>query len=147
MEHLSVTFRKVLLAAQQEARLLNQDFVSAEHVVLAMTGGDCEAAAVLRAQHVRLEELREKLRRTLPRPAETPLVVGDLPLSPKVHQMINAALVRARALQQARLGTRLFLLALLEEQGTALRQIVESCGADLDGLLKKLSEPVLPPEI
>src|SRR2546423_11284864 len=119
-QNLSETLRGMLAEAQKEARLLNQDFVSTEHLLLGVVRCDsCEAARALRAAEVDVGELRAALMHVLPRGKEDPVVTGDLPLSPKAQRVINNAIVKAQSLRERHVTTRLVVLALLDEQDTA----------------------------
>jgi ATP-dependent Clp protease ATP-binding subunit ClpC len=140
-EHLSETARHVLAGAQGEARALNQEFVGSEHLLLGIAGcGDCEAARLLAQSHVDSAKVRAELLRALPKGEQPPGVTGDLPLSPKVQRIIQNALVRAQALREQTVSTRLLLLSLLDEPGTVLRSAMRAAGADCDQLLGKLAE-------
>ena len=146
-QNLSETLRGMLAEAQKEARALNQDFVSTEHLLLGVVRCDsCEAARALRAAQVDTGELRAALARVLPRGKEEPVVTGDLPLSPKAQRVINNAIVKAESLRESRVTTRLVVLALLDEQETALRHAFREAGADMDQLTRKLAERPSPQE-
>jgi ATP-dependent Clp protease ATP-binding subunit ClpC len=146
-QNLSETLRGMLAEAQKEARLLNQDFVSTEHLLLGVVRCDtCEAARALRAAEVDVGELRAALMHVLPRGKEDPVVTGDLPLSPKAQRVINNAIVKAQSLREKQVTTRLVVLALLDEQDTALRRAFREAGADMDLLTRKLAERPVPAE-
>ena len=146
-QNLSETLRGMLAEAQKEARLLNQDFVSTEHLLLGVVRCDtCEAARALRAAEVDVGELRAALMHVLPRGKEDPVVTGDLPLSPKAQRVINNAIVKAQSLREKQVTTRLVVLALLDEQDTALRRAFRETGADMDLLTRKLAERPVPAE-
>src|SRR5687767_12513799 len=97
-EEFTGRLRLALEKAQEEARALNQDFVGTEHLLLGLLGAadDAEAATGLRLAGIELDELRRKLMAALPHTAEAPVITGNLPLSPKSHRAINAALVKAQ---------------------------------------------------
>src|SRR5688572_19833686 len=97
-EEFTDRLRLALDKAQEEARGLNQDFVSTEHLLLGLIGAgeDSEAGAGLKLASVGLGELRDALIAALPRGGESPVVTGNLPLSPKARRVVNAALVKAQ---------------------------------------------------
>ena len=54
--------------------------------------------------------------------------------------MINGALVKAQALREPRVSTRLLLLSLLDEVPPAVRSAMDACGVATDTLASKLAE-------
>ncbi len=138
-EEFTSQLKLALDKAQGEARELNQDFVSTEHLLLGvMAVDDSEAVAGLKLAGVELDELREKLIHALPRGSEAPVVTGHLPLSPKARRAINTSLVRAQAAGLSRVSSRTLLVALLDEGETVVRSSMRDVGADLDHLARVL---------
>jgi len=140
-QNMSETLRLALQFAQANARNLNQEFVGTEHVMLGLL--DCEASEsvdVLKAQSLDRRTLRSQLQSSLPRGEAPPVVVGELPLSPKSQRIINNAIVQAGSLREPSVSTRMILLALLDENGTVLREILQRAGADPDELRRLLIE-------
>ena len=139
--------RRVLDRAQAVARERQQDFVSTEHLLLAIIDCDaCEIGSALRRNEIDAEELRQTLLRALPRGEEPPVVVGDLPLTPRAKRAIHDALVKAQAAREDKVSSRLVLLALLDEQDTAIRQALRDVGSDIDQLQRLLAESPAKPE-
>jgi ATP-dependent Clp protease ATP-binding subunit ClpC len=141
--------RMALDKAQEEARALNQDFVGTEHLLLGLLGNadDSEAVAGLKLAGIGLDELRRKLTAALPHTAESPVVTGNLPLSPKAQRAVNSALVKAQTTGAPRVSSRLLLLSLLEESETVVRSAMREAGADLDHLQRVLlQDGAIPPE-
>ena len=135
------TLRLALAAAQAAARAHQQDFVGTEHLMLGLLGGtDGEACRTLRAAHAEPPRLASKLDGRLPRGVEPPVVTGDLPLSPKALRVVNGALVKAQALREPRVSTRLLLLSLLDDVPAAVRAALDECGVDTDTLTATLAE-------
>ena len=140
-EDLTVTVRQTLEQAQAEARALNQEFVGTEHLLLGIIRDEAaEATRALRTGQVRPEALRSALMNALPRGKVPSVVTGQLPLSPKAQRAINDAIVRAQALREARVSTRLVLLSLLDEPETVARQTLRACGADVEHLARLLAQ-------
>ena len=138
-EEFTDCLRVALEKAQEEARGLNQDFVSTEHLLLGLIGGDdSEAVNGLRLAGVGLGELRDSLLAVLPRGSETPVVTGHLPLSPKARRVVNAALVRAQTQGLPRVSSRLLLGSLLDECEPVVRTAMRGVGTDLDHLQRVL---------
>jgi ATP-dependent Clp protease ATP-binding subunit ClpC len=139
-EALTDAFRLALQTAQSSARELNQDFVGTEHLMLGLLGIDGEAARAMRAAHGDPEQVKSALRAALPRGEESPVVTGDLPLSPKAQRIVNGAIVKAQAMRETRVSTRFLLLSLLDEPDTAVREAMNKAGTDVDTLQRKLAE-------
>jgi hypothetical protein len=140
-EEFTSRLRQALDKAQEEARELNQDFVSTEHLLLGLIGSeDSEAVDGLRLAGVGLGELRQNLIDALPRGTEPPVVTGNLPLSPKAMRAINAALVKAQSANVPRVTSRLLLVSLLDDSEPAMRTAMRAVGADLDHLQRVLGQ-------
>ena len=131
--------RAALEHAQDEARTLNQDFVSTEHLLLGLLRTeDCEAVAGLKLAGVSPDELHRNLVAALPTGADAPVVTGNLPLSPKARRAVNAAVVNAQTTGSPRVSSRLLLVSLLEESEAASREAMRDAGTDLDHLQRVL---------
>jgi ATP-dependent Clp protease ATP-binding subunit ClpC len=137
---LTESARKVLDESQVEARHLNQEFVGTEHLLLALLKGQgTHASRVLRAQHVDKDAVRSSLLSVMSYSENDPVVSGNLPLSPKAQRAVNAAIVMARSLRENKVSTRVLLLALMDEQGSAFISALRQAGADVESLLKALA--------
>ncbi|HEY8666302.1 MAG TPA: Clp protease N-terminal domain-containing protein [Tepidisphaeraceae bacterium] len=147
-ENLTKTLRDMLDQAQRESRQLNQEFVSTEHLVLGILDclDGCDAGRALRLADVNMDEFHARLLRQMPKGAQPPAVQGDLPFTPKAQRAINSAIVRAQALREHSVSTRLLLLSLLDEPQCAIRQALQASGADMDLLQRKLAEKPATPE-
>ena len=138
-EEFTSRLRTALDKAQDEARDLNQDFVSTEHLLLGLLAtDDSEAVAGLQLAGIGLGELRQNLTAALPRGAETPVVTGSLPLSPRARRAVNAALVKAQTEGKSKVTSRLLLVSLLDDCDTVVRSAMRDAGADLDHLQRVL---------
>jgi ATP-dependent Clp protease ATP-binding subunit ClpC len=147
-EALTDQLRQALDQAQQEARALNQEFVSTEHLLLGLLAvGDTEALAGLTLAGVERDALRKRLTESLPRADQSPGITGDLPLSPNAQRAINVAVTKAQSTGSPRVSTRMLLVALLDECQTLVRPALRAVGADLDHLQRVLvQDGTIPPE-
>lgn len=74
--------RRVLVLAQEEARLLNHNFIGTEHILLGLVHeGEGVAAKALESLGISLEAVREKVEETIG-PAGTSPTTGSPPLHP-----------------------------------------------------------------
>lgn len=138
-EEFTDQLRAALEQAQDEARSLNQDFVSTEHLLLGLLRtDDCEAVARLKLAGVSAAELYQNLVSALPRGAEDPVVTGNLPLSPKARRAVNDAVVKAQSTGSSRVSSRLLLVALLEDSEAVSHAAMRDAGTDLDHLQRVL---------
>ncbi len=142
-ENLTEAFRQVLAGAEREARGLNQEFVGTDHLFLGvLDNADCEAARVLRQAGIDVEAAKTILLRSLVHGQHTPVVTGALPLSPRAHSLLSACLVKAQALRESRVTTRLLMLSLLEEPQTVVQETLRRSGGDIDQLTQSLAQAI-----
>src|SRR5437763_14188284 len=135
------TLTKVLAAAQQEARRLNQDFVGTEHLAMALLDrDDCEAGRVLEQMNLKSGYVRNALAHTLPAGNEPPVVAGLLPMSPKAQRLVTNSIVTAQALGRPKISTRILLATLLSEASGVACEAFRRSGADTTELVKALRE-------
>jgi ATP-dependent Clp protease ATP-binding subunit ClpA len=76
----------------------------------------------------------------LPTAADTPVISGDLPLSPKAQRAIHGAIAKAQALRETRISTRFLMLSLLDEPHTLVRGAINAGGGDINQLRQALVE-------
>ncbi len=146
-QNLTESLRQTLDHAQEQARQLNQEYVTTEHLVLGMLASDgTDARRSLQACHIDAPALRKALLTALPKADSPSGVTGALPMSQTAQQVLNNAIVKAQALRVEKVGTRLLLSALLEEGPSAVRDALRSCGADLDDILRQLAHSPQTPE-
>lgn len=110
--------RRALELAQEEARRLNHDHLSTEHLLLGLLReGDGLAGKVLQKVGVELEEVRRQLEALVgPGPAATVEArAGEMRLTPRTKKVLELAVKEARQLNHAYIGTEHLLLALLRE--------------------------------
>jgi ATP-dependent Clp protease ATP-binding subunit ClpA len=123
--------RRVVVLAQEEARLLNHNFIGTEHVLLGMLAeGEDIAAEVLASADISLDAARSKVEAIGRRGSSSPS--GHIPFTPRAKKVLEYALREALQLGDSFIGTEHLLLALLREgQGIAV-QVLVNLGADLD---------------
>jgi ATP-dependent Clp protease ATP-binding subunit ClpC len=147
-ETLTQTARAVLDAAQQEARNLNQEYVGAEHILLALLADShTPVGRILRRAHLDLDAARSMVRQRLAYADEAPGITGALPMSPLSKKLFNNAVVLARSLRENAVSSRFLLLAILQEPGAAgFAKVLEAQGVDPEALRRSLSEKPAEPE-
>ena len=144
-ERFTDSARRVLVLAQEEARLLGHGFIGTEHVLLGLMH-EGETAEALAAAGVTLEPLRERISKTITLTAAGTL--GSPPFTPRAKKVLELSLREMLARGGADIGPSDLLLGLLREgEGVGVQALV-ALGVDLEALrqdvLDRLSNQ--PPE-
>jgi ATP-dependent Clp protease ATP-binding subunit ClpC len=122
--------RRVLVLAQEEARLLNHNFIGTEHILLGLIHeGEGVAAKALESLGISLEAVREKVEETIgPAGSST---TGSPPFTPRAKKVLELSLREALQLGHNYIGTEHMLLGLVREGEGVAVQVLVSLGADL----------------
>ena len=122
--------RRVLVLAQEEARLLNHSFIGTEHILLGLIHeGEGLAAMALEALGISLEAVREIVQGTIGPVGSGP--PGSPPFTPRAKKVLELSLREALQLGHNYIGTEHMLLGLVREGEGVAAQVLESLGADL----------------
>ncbi|HET9072610.1 MAG TPA: ATP-dependent Clp protease ATP-binding subunit [Acidimicrobiales bacterium] len=141
--------RRVLVLAQEEARLLNHNFIGTEHILLGLIHeGEGVAAKALESLGISLEAVREKVEETIG-PAGS-ATTGSPPFTPRAKKVLELSLREALQLGHNYIGTEHMLLGLVREGEGVAAQVLVSLGADLSRVrqqvIQLLSGYQSPPE-
>ncbi len=122
--------RRVLVLAQEEARLLNHSFIGTEHILLGLIHeGEGVAAKALDSLGITLESVREKVEETIGMTGTPP--TGSPPFTPRAKKVLELSLREALQLGHSYIGTEHMLLGLVREGEGVAAQVLVSLGADL----------------
>ena len=122
--------RRVLVLAQEEARLLNHSFIGTEHILLGLIHeGEGVAAKALDSMGISLEAVREKVEETIGMTGAPPS--GSPPFTPRAKKVLELSLREALQLGHSYIGTEHMLLGLVREGEGVAAQVLVSLGADL----------------
>jgi hypothetical protein len=122
--------RRVLVLAQEEARLLNHSFIGTEHILLGLIHeGEGVAAKALESLGISLEAVREKVEETIGPAGSAP--TGSPPFTPRAKKVLELSLREALQLGHNYIGTEHMLLGLVREGEGVAAQVLVSLGADL----------------
>ncbi len=122
--------RRVLVLAQEEARLLNHSFIGTEHLLLGLIHeGEGLAAQALESLGISLESVREKVEETIGPAGQAP--TGSPPFTPRAKKVLELSLREALQLGHNYIGTEHILLGLVREGDGVAAQVLQSLGADL----------------
>jgi ATP-dependent Clp protease ATP-binding subunit ClpC len=116
--------------AQEEARLLNHNFIGTEHILLGLIHeGEGVAAKALESLGISLEAVREKVEETIgPAGSST---TGSPPFTPRAKKVLELSLREALQLGHNYIGTEHMLLGLVREGEGVAAQVLVQLGADL----------------
>ncbi|EQD45120.1 ATP-dependent Clp protease, partial [mine drainage metagenome] len=118
------------MLAQEEARLLNHNFIGTEHILLGLIHeGEGVAAKALESLGISLDAVRFKVEELIG-PAAGP-AAGSPPFTPRAKKVLELSLREALQLGHNYIGTEHMLLGLVREGEGVAAQVLTSLGADL----------------
>ena len=118
--------RRVLVLAQEEARLLHHGFIGTEHILLGLIHeGDGVAAQALEELGISLENVRQKVDDMIGAAATGE--AGAAPFTPRAKKVLELSLREALQLGHTYIGTEHILLGLVREgEGVAAQVLISS---------------------
>jgi hypothetical protein len=123
--------RRVVVLAQEEARLLNHNYVGTEHLLLGLIHeGEGVAARALESLDVSLEAVRARVEEIIGQGQSAP--TGHIPFTPRVKKVLELSLREALQLGHNYIGTEHILLGLIREGEGVAAQVLVELGAGLD---------------
>jgi ATP-dependent Clp protease ATP-binding subunit ClpA len=129
--------RRVLVLAQEEARLLDHNFIGTEHILLGLIHeGEGVAAKALESIGISLETVREKVIETVG-PAGSP-ATGSPEFTPRAKKVLEFSLREALQLGHNYIGTEHLLLGLLREGEGVAAQVLVGLGAELSRIRQEV---------
>lgn len=122
--------RRVVVLAQENARLLNHDYIGTEHLLLGLIQeGEGVAAQGLLNLGIRLDSARSEVAETVGRGGQAP--AGHISFTPRAKKALELSLREALRLRHDYIGTGHILLGLLREGDGVAVQVLEKLGSDL----------------
>lgn len=107
--------RRVVVLAQEEARLLNHNYIGTEHILLGLIHeGEGVAAKALESLGISLEGVRQQVEEIIGQGGASPS--GHIPFTPRAKKVLELSLREALQLGHNYIGTEHLLLALLEHE-------------------------------
>jgi len=123
--------RRVVVLAQEEARMLNHDYIGTEHILLGLIReGDGVAAQALQALGITQDAVRQQVEEIIGRGQQAPS--GHIPFTPRAKKVLKLALREALQLGHNYIGTEHILLGLIREGDGAAAQVLVRLSADLN---------------
>jgi ATP-dependent Clp protease ATP-binding subunit ClpC len=123
--------RRVVVLAQEEARMLNHGYIGTEHILLGLAHeGEGVAAKALEGLGVALDGVRQQVEEIIGQGQQAPS--GHIPFTPRAKKVLELSLREALQMGHNYIGTEHILLGLIREgEGTAA-QVLVKLGADLN---------------
>ncbi len=122
--------RRVIVLAQEEARLLNHNYIGTEHLLLGLAHeGQGVAAKALEVLGIRLEALRSQVQEIIGQGQSAPS--GHIPFTPRAKKVLELSLREAKQLGHNYIGTEHILLGLIREGEGVAAQVLVELGGDL----------------
>ena len=133
-ERFSDRARRVVVLAQEEARMLNHNYIGTEHILLGLIHeGDGVAARSLESLGISLDAVRQQVEEIIGRGQQAPS--GHIPFTPRAKKVLELSLREALQLGHGYIGTEHILLGLLREGDGVAAQVLVTLGADLNRVL------------
>jgi ATP-dependent Clp protease ATP-binding subunit ClpC len=122
--------RRVVVLAQEEARLLNHNYIGTEHILLGLIHeGEGVAAKALESLNISLEAVRSQVEEIIGQGGSSPS--GHIPFTPRAKKVLELSLREALQLGHNYIGTEHILLGLIREGEGVAAQVLVKLGADL----------------
>ncbi|MGH9031253.1 MAG: Clp protease N-terminal domain-containing protein, partial [Acidimicrobiia bacterium] len=121
--------RRVLVLAQEEARLLDHDYIGTEHILLGIVReGDGVGAKALESIGIPLEAVRAQVQEIVGRGPRAPS--GHIPFTARAKTVLELSLREALQLGHNYIGTEHILLGLIREGEGVGAQVLAKLGAE-----------------
>jgi ATP-dependent Clp protease ATP-binding subunit ClpA len=131
--------RRVIVLAQEEARLLDHNYIGTEHILLGLIHeGEGVAATSLESLGISLQGVRREVEAIIGRGQSAP--TGHIPFTPRAKKVLELSLREALELGHNYIGTEHILLGLIREGEGVAAQVLVKLGASLDRVRQQVIE-------
>ncbi len=128
--------QRAIVLAQEEAKLLNHNYVGTEHILLGLIAEDTGVAAVaMKEMGVSTEKAREEVEKAVGKGTEAPEMLG---FTPRTKRIFELSFMQARNLGHNYVGTEHILLGLLAEGEGVAVLLLKRLGVDIKNLAEKV---------
>ncbi len=122
--------RRVVVLAQEEAKMLNHNYIGTEHILLGLIHeGEGVAAKALESLGISLDVVRQQVVDIIGEGQQAP--TGHIPFTPRAKKVLELSLREALQLGHNHIGTEHILLGLIREGEGVAAQVLGNLGADL----------------
>src|SRR4026209_399572 len=123
--------RRVVVLAQEEARMLSHNYIGTEHILLGLIHeGEGVAAKALESLDISLEAVRAQVEEIIGEGQQAPS--GHIPFTPRAKKVLELSLREALQLGHNYIGTEHILLGLIREGEGGGGPVLQKFGADLN---------------
>jgi DNA-binding NarL/FixJ family response regulator len=135
--------KRVMVLAQEEARMLNHNYIGTEHILLGLIHeGDGVAANALERLNISLEAARRQVEEIIGQGQAAS--TGRIPFTPRAKKVVELSLRESLQLGHNYIGTEHILLGLIREGEGVAAQVLQKLGADMNRVrqtvIQQLSE-------
>jgi ATP-dependent Clp protease ATP-binding subunit ClpA len=131
--------RRVVVLAQEEARMRNHNYIGTEHILLGLIyEGKGVAAQALESLGITQQAVRQQVDEIIGRGHQAPS--GHIPFTPRAKKVLKLSLGEAMQLGHHYIGTEHILLSLIREGEGVAAQVLVGLGADLDRAREQVIE-------
>jgi ATP-dependent Clp protease ATP-binding subunit ClpC len=129
--------RRVVVLAQEEARVLNHNHIGTEHVLLGLIReGEGVAAQALESLGIKLDAVRYEVEQKIGRGTQSQS--GHIPFTPRAKKALELSLREALQLNHNYIGTEHILLGVIREGEGVAAQVLVRLGGDLSRVRSKV---------
>jgi ATP-dependent Clp protease ATP-binding subunit ClpA len=129
--------RRVVVLAQEEARMLNHNYIGTEHLLLGLIHeGEGVAAKALESLGISLEAVRQQVGEIIGQGQQAPS--GHIPFTPRAKRVLELSLREVQQLGHNYIGTEHILLGLIREGDGVAVQVLVKLGADLNRVRRQV---------
>jgi ATP-dependent Clp protease ATP-binding subunit ClpA len=122
--------RRVVVLAQEEARMLNHNYIGTEHILLGLAHeGEGVAAKALESLGISLDAVRQQVEEIIGQGQQA--LSGHIPFTPRAKEVLELSRREASQLGHNYIGTEHILLGLVREGDGVAAQVLVKLGADL----------------
>jgi ATP-dependent Clp protease ATP-binding subunit ClpC len=122
--------RRVVVLAQEEARMLSHNYIGTEHILLGLIHErEGVAARTLESMNMSLEAVRHEVEEIIGQGQATP--IGHIPFTPRAKKVLELSLRESLQLGANYIGTEHILLGLIREGEGVAAEVLQKLGADL----------------
>ena len=123
--------RRAVVLAEEEARMLDHNWIGTEHLLLGLIReGDGVAAKALESLGISLQAVRQEVEEIIGRGEQVPSEV--IPFTPRSKKVLELSLRESVQLRNNYIGTEHILLGLMREGDGVAPQVLVKLGVDLN---------------
>ena len=141
LERFTDQARRVVVLAEEEARMLDHNWIGTEHLLLGvLREGDGVAARALESLGISLQPVRQQIEEIIGPVQQVP--AEHIPFTPRSKKVLELSLRESLQLGHDRVSTGHILLGLIREGDGVAAQVLVRLGADLNQVRQQVIELV-----